>query len=448
MKMKKITAMALACVMALGLAACGGTSSSTGTSAASAAPASSTGTAAEPCDLVVAWWGSQGRNEKFQSALDLYAEQNPGVTIESQTNGFSDHLTALSAAAASNDMPDMAMLQGAYYQQYVDGDLLVDLTPYVESGALDLSNVSEEILAATTIDGKLYGICAGMNAPSLIYNKTLLDEAGITIEDNMNLDQFAEKCAEIYEKTGYRSFISNPATMIEALVRGEGKILFETDKLGVESAEELQPYFALLERGREEGWLMDYSLTVGLDATEEQPIIYGTTPETSSWCSFFYSNQADAMQQAAPEGIELALTTWPLEKPKESNYLREAMSWCIPNQGGNIDQAVALLNWWINSPEANEIIMAEPGVPASSEAAKAIEPGLSDIQKKIFTYINDVITPNCSPANPPAGAGSSEVTSLITDLEEKVYYGEITAEAAAQELFEEGNRIMSEAAAQ
>ena len=80
--------------------------------------------------------------------------------------------------------------------------------------------------------------------------------------------------------------------------------------------------------------------------------------------------------------------------------------------------------------------------------AQAIEPGLSDIQKKIFTYINDVITPNCSPANPPAGAGSSEVTSLITDLEEKVYYGEITAEAAAQELFEEGNRIMSEAAAQ
>ena len=117
MKMKKITAMALACVMALGLAACGGTSSSTATSADSAAPASSTGTAAEPCDLVVAWWGSQGRNEKFQSALDLYAEQNPGVTIESQTNGFSDHLTALSAAAASNDMPDMAMLQGAYYQQ-------------------------------------------------------------------------------------------------------------------------------------------------------------------------------------------------------------------------------------------------------------------------------------------------------------------------------------------
>ena len=90
--------------------------------------------------------------------------------------------------------------------------------PYVESGALDLSNVSESVLAATTIDGKLYGVCAGTNSPSVIYNKTLLDEAGITIEDNMNLDQFAEKCAEIYEKTGYRSFISNPSQMIEMLV--------------------------------------------------------------------------------------------------------------------------------------------------------------------------------------------------------------------------------------
>ncbi|MFQ8831705.1 MAG: ABC transporter substrate-binding protein [Ruthenibacterium lactatiformans] len=328
MKMKKITAMALACVMALGLAACGGTSSSTGTSADSAAPASSTGTAAEPCDLVVAWWGSQGRNEKFQSALDLYAEQNPGVTIESQTNGFSDHLTALSAAAASNDMPDMAMLQGAYYQQYVDGDLLVDLMPYVESGALDLSNVSESVLAATTIDGKLYGVCAGTNSPSVIYNKTLLDEAGITIEDNMNLDQFAEKCAEIYEKTGYRSFISNPSQMIEMLVRGEGKILYETDKLGVESAEELQPYFALLERGREEGWLMDYSLTVGLDATEEQPIIYGTTPETSSWCSFKLTRP---MPCSRPLRRWLALTTG-LGKAEGIQLPARAMSWAFPTR--------------------------------------------------------------------------------------------------------------------
>lgn len=443
MNLKKIISVALCCPMVLGLAACGSTSSS------QSAAGSASGSEAAPAstDLVVAWWGSQSRNEKFQAALDLYAEQNPGIAIESQISSFNDHLVALSAAAASNDMPDMAMLQGAYYQQYVDSGLLVDLTPYVESGALDLSNVSEEILAATTIDGKLYGVCAGMNSPCTIYNKTLLDEAGITIEDNMNFQEFGDKCAEIYEKTGYKTYLNNSTEMIDMLLRANGKMLYETDKLGADSAEELQPYFELLERGNEEGWLLDYSLVVGMDATEEQPIVHGTTPETSSWCSFFFSNQADAMQQAAPEGMELELTTYPVEDAKKSNYLREAMSWTISTQSENIDEAVALLNWWINSSDANELIMAEPGVPANTEVAKAIEPNLSDIQKKIFAYINDVITPNCSAANPPAGAGSGEVTSLIEDLNEKVYYGEISAEEAAQTLFEQGNEIMAQAAA-
>ncbi|MFR1358376.1 MAG: hypothetical protein ACLSBB_14220 [Ruthenibacterium lactatiformans] len=72
----------------------------------------------------------------------------------------------------------------------------------------------------------------------------------------------------------------------------------------MESAEEL-PYFALLERGREEGWLMDYSLAVGRMPPKSSRSFTAPPPETSSWCSFFNSNQADAMQQAAPEGMEL-----------------------------------------------------------------------------------------------------------------------------------------------
>ena len=113
------------------------------------------------------------------------------------------------------------------------------------------------------------------------------------------------------------------------------------------------------------------------------------------------------MQQAAPEGIELALTTWPLEKPKESNYLRGGHELVhSPTRAATSTRPSPLLNWWINSPEANEIIMAEPACPLPARLPKGHEPGLSDIQKKIFTYINDVITPNCSPANPPAGAGS------------------------------------------
>jgi multiple sugar transport system substrate-binding protein len=399
----------------------------------------------EPANLVVAWWGSQSRNEKFQSALDKYMELNPHVAIESQTSGFSDHMVAMQAAAASNAMPDIVMLQGAYYGPYVSGGLLTDLRAYADDG-LDLSEIADSVLASTTVDGKLYGICAGTNSPAVLYNKTMLDEHGIAVPDYMGMDDFAELSAKIYAATGYKTYISNPGQMVEYILRGYGRVLYGQDALGAESYEQLLPYYALLERGRAEGWLIDISVVIGRDSTEEQPMLYSDAPENSSWCSFFNSNQADAMQGVAPEGMEIGLATCPTDTPDKSGYLREAMSWTVPTQAGNTGEAIALLNWIVNSFEANEIIMAEPGVPANATAAAAIAPGLSDIQKKIFAYINDVVTPRCAPSNPPAGAGGSEAAALIEELHEKVYYGELTAEAAAKELFDKGNAIMREAA--
>ncbi|MDR1060101.1 MAG: ABC transporter substrate-binding protein [Clostridiales bacterium] len=399
----------------------------------------------EPANLVVAWWGSQSRNEKFQGALDKYMELNPHVAIESQTSGFSDHMVAMQAAAASNAMPDIVMLQGAYYGPYVSGGLLTDLNAYAGAG-LDLSEIADSVLASTTVDGKLYGICAGTNSPAVLYNKTLLDEHGIAVPDYMGMDGFAELSAKIYAATGYKTYISNPGQMVEYILRGYGHVLYGQDALGAESYEQLLPYYALLERGRAEGWLIDISVVIGRDSTEEQPMLYSDAPENSSWCSFFNSNQADAMQGVAPEGMEIGLATCPTDTPDKSGYLREAMSWTVPTQAGNTGEAIALLNWIVNSYEANEIIMAEPGVPANATAAAAIAPGLSDIQKKIFAYINDVVTPRCAPSNPPAGAGGSEAAALIEELHEKVYYGELTAEAAAKELFDRGNAIMREAA--
>ena len=395
--------------------------------------------------LTVAWWGSQSRNEKFQAALDLYSELT-GVKIEVINNGFSAHLTMMSASGATGDMPDVSMCQGAYYQSYVDSGLFLDLTPYVESGELDLSSVSEAILAATTIDGKLYGVCAGMNSPSIIYNKTLLDENGIVVPDYMSLDDFKALSAEIYEATGYRTHILNVPQWIEMVCRGNGQVLYGVDSLGVESADDLLPVLELLEEGRSEGWLYDYSLSVGLDDSENQPIVYYTEPATGTWCSFFYSNQAVPMQAAAPEGVELALTTYGLDNQQASNYLREAMSWTVSTQSKNPDAAVALVNWLINDVDANNCIAADPGVPVSSIVANAMADSMTGIQARVFDYITNVVTPSCSPSNPPAGAGSSEVISLINTLAEKIEYGEMSAAEAAEQIFTEGNRIMAEAA--
>lgn len=450
---RKILSVLLACVMVSSLTACGGEEAGKDDAtkeeiteekdeAGDAEAASEEG----DVSLIAAWWGSQNRNDKFTAAFDAYTESNPNVTFEHQINTFGDHMTAVSAAAASDTMPDLVMLQTDYLKTYTDADKLLDLTPYIESGALDTSNISENVIATGMVGDGIYGISAGNNAGAMIYNKTLLDENGITIENFMDIDTFMDVCREVYEKTGVKTQIGNYGVWLEFMSRESGAPFFDGKALGAASADVYVPFFKMIENGYKEGWLLDQGIvTANGEELEAQAIVKYTSPETQSWCSFFNSNQMVALQSSAPEGMELDLVTMPIGDHKKAAYVRQAMCWSISANSANVDEAVAVLNWWINSEEANEIVMGEPGVPANSEIATYVSGMLDETTAKTFDYVNDIVIPNCSAGDPPAEAGAPRVRGeLMTGVVEKVAYGEATAEEAAQELFEKGNAYMAE----
>ena len=452
MRKRNLTVMLLAVSMAAGITACSSNEAPSAAapegetkeaSAAEGREAASEGTG----ELIVAWWGNQTRNERFQEMLDLYASEH-NLTIETQMSVWDDYLVSIQAAAASEDMPDLMMLQGTYYQEYVDSCLLTDLTPYVESGALDVANISESVLDTTSIDDTLYGVCAGINSISCIYNKTLLDENGISVKDGMTIEEFADLCAEIYEKTGYKTYFNYESQLMEYMVRANDVVLFGKDSIGGNSADDIADLFNLIEQGRNEGWLIDYSLLGTVSAVEEHPMIAGTSPEMSSWCAFYNSNQCAALQAAAPEGMELALTMAPSKDVNKSAYLREAMSLVVPakTSGQNQDAAVELLNWWVNSDEANEIILGEPGVPANTKVAGDITSKVDETQAMVFDFVTNVVTPIASAPNPPSGNGMAEAESLLMELAQSVAYGQMTGAEAAETFFAEGNEIMVNAA--
>lgn len=77
----------------------------------------------------------------------------------------------------------------------------------------------------------IYAIRAGVNVPTIVYNKTLPDENEITVKDNMNLEEFYEVCREVYEKTGYKTdvFYGNGADYLGYVMGGEGTHLYGDD---------------------------------------------------------------------------------------------------------------------------------------------------------------------------------------------------------------------------
>lgn len=457
--MKKKLALVLAASMAAAsLAACGGGSGDSTTAAAGNAgtAAADSGSAKAPAAdgetaLTVAWWGNQTRNERTQAALDKYTEMNPGVTFDGQFSEWSDYWNKLATAAAGHSLPDVLQMDYAYLDQYVTNNLLVDLTPYIEDGTLNVDDCSQDIINSGSVGGKVYSIPIGVNAPAMVYNKTITDQAGVEIKDNMTLDEFVAVSKEIYEKTGCKTNMAYGVSqeILQAMIRGyDGHVLFSDGKLGVDSAEEFVPFYKVYEEGVKEGWYIEPGVFAELTpgSIEQDPLIYGSSPATMSWVAFCWSNQFAAFNNAAPEGMELDLTTWPSKDPKLSNFLKPSQLFSISVDSKDPVTGAKLIDYWTNSMDCNEILLGERGVPISSKVAEQLAPSLSESDQMVISFINEVVTPNSSQINPPYPNGASEVSDLINKLGEKVCYGELTAEEAAEQLFTEGNKIMADKA--
>lgn len=452
MKKKKCIAALLAAVMVFGMTACGNDNSGGDVEGSqSQAPAqkteesSATQEAAKDVQLAITWWGSQARADLTQEALALYEEENPGITFDGQFLSGADYWNKLATSAAGHTMADVIQMDKSYIQQYVDNNMLVDLQPYVDSGVIDLSNVDSVVQDFGRIGDGLYAICIGVNSPALLYNKTLLDENGITVKDNMTMDEFLEVCRQVYEKTGYRTNLqyNNGTSFMDFFLRSTGETLFRDGQIGA-GEESIKAYFELYELGMEEGWLIDPSVfaEVSIGQPEQEPLVYGSSPEKMSWCAFYFSNNMAAITKAAPEGMEIGITTWPADDAVKSNYLKPSMFFSVSVDSANPEEAAKLINFWTNSVACNEILLGERGVPVSTVVAEAIIPQMSESDQKVVSYINDVITPKCSDVSPASPNGATEVYDVIYKLEEAICYGEKTAADAASELLTKGNEIL------
>ncbi len=395
--------------------------------------------------LTIAWWGNQTRNERTQAALDLYSEQNAGVTFDPQMNAWSDYWAALATASAGGSLPDVIQMDYQYLSQYVDNNLLVDLTPYMQNGTLDMSKVNEGIVGSGSKGEGVYAVCLGVNAPALLYNKTLLDANGITVKDNMTMDEFFAVCKEVYEKTGYKTNIGyGTDNVFNYVLRGLGHSLFTDGKLSA-TLEDAEYFFGLYEKGIKEGWHVNSSIfaEVTVGSVEQDPMIYGSDPANMSWCAFFWSNQMTAMQNAAPEGVEIGITTWPSADPVASNYLKPSQFFSVSAQGSQQEEAVKVVNFFLNSIECNNILLAERGIPAASDVADAVAPKLDANNQKVIAFINNVVSPNSSAVPAADPTASAEVYAMVDELVEQLCYGAISASDAAAYFMEEATAIMN-----
>lgn len=207
---KRMIAGLMAVLMTMSLAACGssaGSSDASGTgSAATSDNSAAQAASGDKVTLSLCWWGNQTRNDVTKKAVDLYMEQNPNVEIKVEFTDWSGYWDKLSAMAAGGNLPDIIQMDYSYLQQYQQSGQLADLSQFIDSGVIDTSKIADSVIDSGSIDGTCYALSLGSNAPMMVYDKEIVEQAGVEIPEQLTIEELYDIGQTIYEKTGVKTY--------------------------------------------------------------------------------------------------------------------------------------------------------------------------------------------------------------------------------------------------
>jgi len=401
-------------------------------------------------EMRFAWWGNPARNAQTTAVLEMFTDQT-GIAVEPIVGTFGEYWTMIDSMALAGNLPDV--MQHNLPQLLARVPHLVDLRPYMADHRIDVRNLPVAVQQQALVGEGIYGIPMGMNVAALVYNRSLLNQLGLSAPRNMTLDQFVVLAREIYARTGVRTnWASNaPYNPMRVHLRAQGVEMFEyvggNWRMGG-TPTHYQAFFATVAQGIQEGWHTRLEDWGGRDrfALATDPLIYPpditANPNLRSWIAFAWSNQIVAFQAQAG-ATQLNLTTPPSTNPQRSNFGRAAMLISMTRDARDRNAAAQMINFWVNNQAVHSIVRLERGGLVNSVIATAINPLLNPMEQMQAEFTAWVNQPeNSSPfmALEPEGTGqfNAELT-LVTDM---VMAGTLTPAAAAQRIFDFGNSVI------
>ena len=200
------TAVALAGAMALGMAGCG----SSGDAVDGSSSGTDTANSGDTLDVVI--WDTN-QQEGLQQIADMFTEET-GIKVKIEVKDWDSYWTLLEAGASGGDMPDVFWMHSNNSQIYMNNDMLLDLTDYIEnSDEIDMDNYMPEITQMYMHDGHYYAIPKDYDTIALWYNRTMFDEAGLSYPDaTWTYDDMLEAAKKLTKPDGSQyGFAMNPS---------------------------------------------------------------------------------------------------------------------------------------------------------------------------------------------------------------------------------------------
>lgn len=393
--------------------------------------------------LRVAWWGNPTRDERTLKVIDMYQKRYPNVTIEPETVGWAGYWDRINTQVAANNMPDVMQHDYAYLLQFVDRNLMADMTPYVDKNDINLEGVDESYLSGGRVGGKLYGISLGTNAFCLIYDPAVLKKAGVAEPTpEWTWADFEQMANKIYSATNVQTIpfsTTDPKVAFENWIRQTGKPFFAPGQksLGFTDSAPLEEFFNVQLRLLKSGAMLSPEIGFVNVTPQEGPFAKG-----NSWVEFVWSNQVISQADAAKRQVKIALLPKIAGSQRPGTYLKPSMFFSIPASSPNKDEAARFINYFLTDTEANSVLLGERGVPIIPAVRASVKAAVNPVMQDVFDFIGVVGKGNASSIDPPDPPGTGEVLKLFRDTTQEVLNGKLPAHDGALKIMNQANSIL------
>ena len=435
------------------------TACATPPAAAPAAPAQPTSVpptqapAAQPVELRIAWWGSQARHDRTIAVIELFQKKYPNIKIAYEYALWDDYWVKMNTQAAGNNLPDVMQQDYQKIAEWYSKKLLMPLDSYIADGTINLKNVAEASIKGGVLDdGKNYAINLGNNTLCFELDVDAFKKAGVDLpSDKWTWADFEKIAMAFREKAqmygdadslyNWELWRSIYLAMDENIWAADGTELgypAEHDQIYADflkMAVRLQKAKAIPTREEEVAaqWTVENNL-----------FVKGQAAMTWVW-----TNQIVASLKAAGEGRNVKIVTLPVPVGAKisAHYMKPSMFFSIPASSKHPKEAAMFLDFFTNSVEANQVLLAERGIPISSAVREGIKSQLGQSQIAMFDFAAQA-EKTAAPIRPPDPAGAGEVSGsnnslIVAKVIEPVMYGKLSPENGMALLRKEANTILA-----
>lgn len=134
------------------------------------------------------WLWDASQLPAYRAAADAFEKANPDIQINITQMFWTDYWISLTTAFLSESGPDVFTNHPAKYPEFAVNGTLLDLAPLVARDHFDATRYLAGLYAAWGQGARQFGLPKDWDAVALVYNRAMLERAGVAPTDLENLD--------------------------------------------------------------------------------------------------------------------------------------------------------------------------------------------------------------------------------------------------------------------